>query len=278
MAPGADKILNSSLSFFGHAAAGRKGTTYKLRLLLGITFAKGAFWYSNPDVDRFFASFLHIASGGRVSTNANIDGLFVRRTNGRFEVCHTTLLRLGCTTQQLFEMLRRMPGAAMKHRHCNAAPLFVPAPHEAACEQLPVHVSPLVFNVETPPPLCLSDELSSERSSSSTKTLDIGGVLDIDLLEDGMYAESAATAAIEVESDLDDIAGELLTVELELGAVANRIQALLNQHCDALGGAPGAGVLLTGSLERLLEQVCCHRVAAEDKRDESLACDFSSLF
>ena len=249
-----------------------------LQHVFGNTFAEGAFWYADPNTNLFIASLLHMASGGRVSATANIDGLFVRRENGKFLVCHTTLRRLGCTTQELFELLRRTPGAAIEHRHPNAAPLIVPAPREAVHEMLPLYLSPAVFDVEALPPLCLGDELSSELSSSTTTTLDIDGGIDSNLFEDDKYAGSSAIEAIEVDSQSDDIAGELLAVERELAAVATRIQALLDRRCSALGDAPGAGVLFMGSLEKLREQVSFHGGVAEDERDGSLARDFSSLF
>jgi hypothetical protein len=194
-------------------------------------------------------------------------------------------------------------------------------------------LSPTDFDIEPPPPMCLGDQLSS-----STTTLAIGGGDYFDLLEDGMYLESAATVRIEVESELDDIAiepltvdrelgasalslsttatsldigdisdfdllgedgmylesatigeiemevdsddvaVELLTVERELGAVASRVHGLLERHRDALGKAPGAGVVLMESLERMREQVSYHRIAAEDERNSSLACDFACCF
>jgi hypothetical protein len=317
----------------------RQRTTSLLRLLFGDTFAEGAFWWSNPDSHLFITSLLHMASGGRISTTANIDGLFVRRKNvkgdnEKFFVCRTTLRRLGCTDQELFELLRRMPGAAVKHRHPNAAPLIVPVPDEVADIRLPLYLSPAIFDIETLPPMCLGDQLSSSTTttlaisggddfdlledyidlksavideieveselddiaikpltvdrelgasalslSTTTTSRDIGDISDFDLLgEDGMYVESATIGEIEIEGDYDDVAVELLTVERELGAVASRVQGLLERHRDALGDAPGAGVVLMESLERMREQVSSHRIAAEDDRDSSLACDFARSF
>ena len=101
---------------------------YQLRVIFGDTFAEGAYWYCNPDVDRFIASLLHIASGGRVSVNADVTGLFVKQSNDTYRVCQVTLRRLGCTIQELSELLRRTPGACAQHRSSNAAPLLVPEP------------------------------------------------------------------------------------------------------------------------------------------------------
>jgi len=268
-----------------------------------------------------------------VSTTANIDGLFVpiphvTGDKENFFVCGTTLEGLGCTHQELFELLRRMPGAVDTHPHPDAAPLIVPVPD---IRLLP-YLSPTDFGIEPPPPMCLGDQLSS-----STTTLAIGGGDYFDLLEDGMYLESAATVRIEVESELDDIAIEPLTVDRELGAsalslsttatsldigdisdfdllgedgmylesatigeiemevdsdevavellaierklgvVASLVQGLLERR-RALGNPPGAGVVLMESLERMREQVSYHRIAAEDERNSSLACDFACCF
>ena len=251
--------------------------TYKLVYLFGETFAKGAFWYSNPDVNSFIASLLHIASWGRVSVTANVTGLFVKEINATFRVCPNTLHRLGCTTQELFELLRRTPGAPLIYRASNAAPLLVHEPSRATADhQVPLMLSPNLFDAEVPetpapPPIFnFTDDITS-----TTTTMDYGAGGDGD--DDNLLldVESAFWAAsFEERSALDDTVDELLTVERELEAVGNRFRMLLNRRRDALGDAPRR---FTGTLENLLEDVHDRRVAAAVERDAGVASLFISV-
>ena len=101
--------------------------------VFGRTFAKNAYWYSNPDVNRFIATLLHIASGGRVSTTANVTHVFKRRRNGSYFVQEAVLQKLGCTVHELVNLLRHTPGG----RDPGAAPLIVPGPREVIEWDLP---------------------------------------------------------------------------------------------------------------------------------------------
>eukprot|EP00227_Mantoniella_beaufortii_P010956 CAMPEP_0197584030 /NCGR_PEP_ID=MMETSP1326-20131121/6763_1 /TAXON_ID=1155430 /ORGANISM="Genus nov. species nov., Strain RCC2288" /LENGTH=347 /DNA_ID=CAMNT_0043148331 /DNA_START=437 /DNA_END=1477 /DNA_ORIENTATION=+ len=108
----------------------RKRATKHLRLIFGDTFTEGAYFYANPDVHQFMAVLLYVASAGRVRVDADTRRLFSQSANGKFHVNEAEMLKLGCTKAQLFETLRRTPGADLKFRHANAAPLLLLLPNE----------------------------------------------------------------------------------------------------------------------------------------------------
>mmetsp|Transcript_16297 Transcript_16297/g.39812 ORF Transcript_16297/g.39812 Transcript_16297/m.39812 type:complete len:334 (+) Transcript_16297:469-1470(+) len=108
----------------------RKRATKHLRLIFGDTFTEGAYFYANPDVHQFMAVLLYVASAGRVRVDADTRRLFSQSANGKCAVNEAELLKLGCTKAQLFETLRRTPGADIELRHADAAPLLLLSPDE----------------------------------------------------------------------------------------------------------------------------------------------------
>ena len=125
---------------------GRERHVYLLRLIFGDTFAETAYFYKNPNAKAFIARLLHVASGGRVSVDADTSRIFVRAPGGNaYRVDENELVRLGCPKAALFETLRRTLGADSKLRHPDAAPLIISAPGEAADDQVPPMVMPPSF-------------------------------------------------------------------------------------------------------------------------------------
>jgi hypothetical protein len=252
-----------------HAGIGeRKRATHLLRLIFGDTFAATAYFYKKPNANVFIACLLHVASGGRVSVDADTSRLFVRNGNTTaYRVDESELLRLGCTKATLFETLRRTPGADPERRHPNAAPLIVRAPGEVAGDH--VLLSPTIFDDAVCP-----DEFDFDDDLSSAMTTTYGdGGDDCELPNTEL--DHTAASSFEERSELDDTASELLIVERELEAVGNRIQRLLTRRRSALGDAPG---IITGSLEKMREEVRSRRAAAEVERDACVTRVFSLVF
>ena len=122
-----------------HAGMGERTLiTFHLRLSFGDTFAEGAYFYKKPNAKKFVACLLHVASGGRVSKHADTSRLFVKNIGkNTYRVDEAEMNRLGCTMADLYETLRRTPGAKAKYRHPKAAPLNVPAPDDLGDDDLP---------------------------------------------------------------------------------------------------------------------------------------------
>jgi hypothetical protein len=136
--------------------------SYLLQLNFGVTFTPGAHFWKNPDVHEFIATLLHVAANGCAGVNArhlpDTRWLFRRATapgkaKGKNYVDEDELHRLGYTKSQLFEMLKRLPGADPKLRHVDAAPLVLPVPvRGSAPVELTNHGSPSPSPSRSPTP------------------------------------------------------------------------------------------------------------------------------
>ena len=260
----------------------RKRVTAKRRVIFGDTFAETAYFYKKPNVNVFIARLLHVASGGRVSVDADTSKLFARsrgKKGGKsnksttYRVVEAELRRLGCTKAALYETLRRTPGADPKHRHPDAAPLIVPAPgeDEAAVDNVGHAISPVVkFDDDD---LLFYDDglnhLDDDISLMTTGTHGDGGVSDP---LDFNLNTSTPTPFDELFHQQEmSVLDELRIVERELEAVTYRIQKLVDRRRFALGNAPRN---ITDTLDNMREEVRIYRAAAEAERDAFVASDF----
>ena len=77
-----------------------------LASMYGTTFAKGSWWYENPDEDKFFAALFQRASGKPMSQGdvAEAMNMFFKRDKWQIKVHEPTLRKVGLSKEALREM------------------------------------------------------------------------------------------------------------------------------------------------------------------------------
>ena len=245
-----------------HAGKGeRQVITFLLRFVFGDTFAEHAYFYKKPDAKKFIACLLHVASYGRVSKHADTSKLFVKNIRKKtYRVDEIEMYRLGCTKAQLYETLRRTPGAKAAHRHPDAAPLLiVPAPDDLG--DAPAPLPPTLFDDSMSSMFGMFGDRCRPNFEDAWKTeIDaVGGandLLDVDL--DDMVAPSLET--FDQRSEAKVAVEEMRIVERELETVANHVRGLVSRGILALSDDWKD---LTETLDVMRQKVRTRRVAAE---------------